>query len=101
MGSSHHGSAEMNLISIHEHAGSIPGLASGLKVSGVDMSCGVGCRCSSDPELLWLWHRPAAAAPIQHLAWEPLYTVGAALKRQTKQNKKDKKQKPNGYLSCF
>ena len=27
------------------------------------MSCGVGCRCSSDPVLLWLWHRPAATAP--------------------------------------
>ena len=24
------------------------------------MSCGVGRRLGSDPELLWLWHRPAA-----------------------------------------
>ena len=28
------------------------------------MSCGIGCRCSLDPALLWLWHRPVAAAPI-------------------------------------
>ena len=28
--------------------------------------------------LLWLWHRPAAAAPIQPLAWELLYTAGVA-----------------------
>ena len=32
--------------------------------------------------LLWLWHRPAAAAPIQPLAWELPYAVGTALKRQ-------------------
>ena len=24
------------------------------------MSCGVGCRRGSDPELLWLWRRPVA-----------------------------------------
>ena len=29
------------------------------------MSCGVGRRCGSDPSLLWLWHSPAAVAPIQ------------------------------------
>jgi len=42
------------------------------------MSCGVGCRRSSDPVLLWLWHRPAATAPIRPLAWEPPYAVGEA-----------------------
>ena len=41
------------------------------------MSCGVGRRYSSDPELLWLWHRPAAAAPIRPLALEPPYATGA------------------------
>ena len=40
------------------------------------MSCGVGCICSSDPALLWLWCRPEAVA----LAWEPPYAVGVALK---------------------
>ena len=34
------------------------------------MTCGVGCRCSLYPTLLWLWCRPAAAAPIGPLAWE-------------------------------
>ena len=37
------------------------------------MSCGVGRRCGSDPTLLWLWSRPAAAAPIQPVAWELPY----------------------------
>ena len=44
------------------------------------MSCGVGCRHSSDLALSWLWHRPSAVALIRSLAWEPPYAVGAALK---------------------
>ena len=35
-----------NLASIHEDAGSIPGLAQVVKRSGVTMSCGVGLGCS-------------------------------------------------------
>ena len=50
------------------------------------MSCGVGRRCGSDPELLWLWLRPVATAPIGPLLWEPPCAAGAALERQ-----KDKK----------
>ena len=57
------------------------------------MSCGVGGRCGSDTQLLWLWHRLAAAAPIQPLAWEPLYAMGAALKKTKDQKKKKKKKK--------
>ena len=38
----------------------------------------------SDLALLWLWCRLAAAAPIQPLAWEPPYAVGAALKKKKK-----------------
>ena len=34
--------------------------------------------------LLWLWYRPAAAAPIQPLAWELPYAAGAAVKRKKK-----------------
>ena len=30
-----------------------------------------------------LWHRPAAAAPIQALAWEPPHASSAALKKKT------------------
>ena len=48
------------------------------------MSCGVGRRCSSDPMWPWLWHRPAATAPIQPLPWEPLFAAGMALKRPKK-----------------
>ena len=46
------------------------------------MSCGVACRRSSDPVLLWLWQRPATIALIRPLAWEPPYAVGVAIKRQ-------------------
>jgi len=46
------------------------------------VSCGVGHRYGSDLALLWLWHRPAATAPIRPLAWEPPYAAGVAPKRQ-------------------
>ena len=59
------------------------------------MSCGVGGRCGSDPELPWLWGRPAAVPPIQPLTRELPYAMGAALKRQ----KKTKKQKKNEMLN--
>ena len=39
------------------------------------MSYGVGRRCSLDLELLWLWRRPAATAPIKPLAWEGVSVV--------------------------
>ena len=45
------GSAETNVASIPEAVGLIPGLTQG---SSVTVTCGVGGRCSSDPELLWL-----------------------------------------------
>ena len=48
------------------------------------MQGAVGHRCVLDPTLLWLWHRLAAAAPIQPLASELPYAVGAALKKKTK-----------------
>ena len=55
-------------------------LLSGLRI-GVAVSCGVGHRWGSDLPLLWLWRRPVATAPIRPLAWEPPYTMGAALEK--------------------
>ena len=50
------------------------------------MSCGGGRRCGSD--LVLLWCRLAAVAPIQPLAWEPPYAAGAALEKAKRQERK-------------
>ena len=52
------------------------------------MSCDVGRKHSLDLALLWLWHRAAAVALIRPLAWEPLYAMGAAPKKEKKKKKK-------------
>ena len=68
------------------------------------MSRGVGCRRSSDPALPCQQCRPAAAAPVQPLAWEPLYAVGAALKTKKQTNKtpqtKQTRKTPNSPKSA-
>ena len=51
------------------------------------MSCGIDFRHVSDPTLLWLWHRLAAVALIEPLAWELAYAAGAAQKSKNKQTK--------------
>ena len=53
------------------------------------MNCGVGHRRGLDPELLWLWCRLAAAAPIQPLAWEPPHAMRVVLKIKRKERKKE------------
>ena len=51
-----------------------------------------------------LWYRPAATAPIQPLAWEPPYAMGAALKWHPPPKKKldtqRKKKIRRGILLC-
>ena len=58
--------------------------------SGSDMavSCGVGRKRGLDPEVLWLSCRPAATAPIRHLAWEPTYASGADMEKEKRQKNK-------------
>ena len=65
-----------NPTSIRENAGSIPALPHWVK----------------DLALLWLWHRPAATALIQPLAWELPYGAGAAVNSNNNNNKEVKLQ---------
>ena len=67
-----------NLISIHEDAGSIPGLILWYSVA---MNRSVSHRYGSD--LLWLWRRLAAMALIQSLVWELPYATAVELKKTT------------------
>ena len=53
------------------------------------MSCNVGHRHGSDPVLLWLWHRPAAAVQTGPLAQELPYAAGAAIKKERKEERKE------------
>ena len=71
---------------------------SGLRIQ-VALSSGVGRRHSSDLMLLWLWWL-TAAAPIQSLAWEPLYVGGAAFKKKKEKGKTNKQKKPS-YILLF
>ena len=43
----------------------------------------------SDPSLLWLWCRPAAAALIGPLAWEPPCAVEVAQEMAKRQKKSE------------
>ena len=83
--SSCYDSGVRNPTGIHEVVCLIRGLAQWVK--DLALSCAVGHRHGSDPVLLWLWCRPAAAAWIQPLAWELPYDAHVALKEKKKKKK--------------
>ena len=58
----------------------------------------MGHRRGLDLVLLWLWRRPAAAAPIRPLGWEPPYATAVALKGK-KERKEKKERKKSEVLS--
>ena len=53
------------------------------------MSYGAGLRHGLDPVWLRMWHRLAAAAPVQPLAWELPYATGATLKKKRQKKRAD------------
>ena len=89
---------EKNLTSVHEDAGSIPGLAHGSRVCCC-VSCVVVCRCSLDPTLLWLWHRPTAVALIWHLAWELTYAAPTPPPQQRRETREEAQK--NGFTQAI
>ena len=82
-GSSCCDSVIMSLTSVHEDEGLIPGH------SCHELWCRSQTQLGSGV-LLWLWCRPAAAAPIGPLAWELPYAVGGVLEKTNKQKKTQK-----------
>ena len=51
--------------------------------------------------LLWLWHRPAAAAQFWPLAWELPYAVGTAIKKKKKKKNLSYPRKTRKWLKAL
>jgi len=62
------------------------------------VSYGVGHTFGLDPALLWLWCRPASAALIGPLAWEPPCAAGAALEETKRQKRKRSRPKTRSVI---
>ena len=71
------------------------GLAQWVKHPGINSIYG------SNPMLLWLWSRPAAAALIRPLPWEPPYATGSALKTKRKERKRERKEGSKRQAWCW
>ena len=72
-------------------------------LSGLGIQCCRELWCRSQvqlgSELLWLWRRPAATAPIRPLAWESPYVMGEAQrKKERKEEKSDERDFPSGLI---
>ena len=65
------------------------------------MSCGIVCRHSLDPSLLWLCCRLAALAVIQPLACEIPYAMGAVLKQTNKKSSNDSTSNNNESINVI
>ena len=79
-------------------------LLSGLRID-VATSCNIACTCVSDPVLLGLWCRQAAAAPIQPLGTSRCHRFGPQKKKKKKKEgreggreRKEKKRKKTVYI---
>ena len=75
-----------NPTNTHEDMALIPGPTQWVKDPALPRAVGISRRPDLDPALLWLWCRPAAAAPVGPLAWEPPYAMGMALKKKKRQH---------------
>ena len=62
----------------------IPHLDQWVKDPALLKAARVGCKCSWDLVLLWLWRRPATAAPNWPLVQEHPYATSAAIKEEKK-----------------
>ena len=82
--SSHCGSVVTNLTSIHEDAGSIPVLAQWVKNMALSWAVVSVAEVAQIPSCCGCGNRPAAAAPIQLLAWELPYAMWQRWKEKKK-----------------